>query len=87
MSLLEIKQYLMQVKIASIEKLSAHFHCESDVLRNMIGHWMRKGCIRQFVQSAACGKTCGKCAIPPSVEIYEWVDSATLCLSAGSSTL
>lgn len=78
MSLLEIKNYLQQVKIASIEKLSAHFKCDSGVLRNMMSHWLRKGCIRQFVQSSACGKTCGKCATPPVVEIYEWIDSATL---------
>ena len=76
MSLLEIKNYLKQVKIASIAKLSAHFNCDSDVLRNMMGHWMRKGCIRQFIQSSACGKTCGKCATPPVVEIYEWIDSS-----------
>ena len=73
MSLLEIKRYLMNVKMASIETLSAHFHCQSDVLRDMILHWVRKGCVRQFSQSSPCAKTCGKCATPPVLEIYEWI--------------
>lgn len=74
MNLLEIKRYLMEVKMASMATLSAHFHCDSDRLRDMMSHWLRKGCIRQFIQSSACGKTCGKCATPPTVEIYEWVN-------------
>ncbi len=75
MNLLEIKQYLQQVKIASITALSAHFNCDSEVLRPMMGHWLRKGCIRRFIQPSACQKTCGKCATPPVLEIYEWVES------------
>lgn len=75
MNLLDIKNYLKQVKMASITKLSAHFNCDSDVLRNMIGHWMRKGCIRRYLPSSGCGKTCMKCVTPPvGLEIYEWVD-------------
>lgn len=72
MSLIEIKNYLMQVKIASMTKLTAHFNCDADVLRNMLGHWLRKGCVRRCVQPLACGKTCMKCE-RPALEIYEWV--------------
>ena len=77
MNLLELKNYLQQVKIASLAKICAHFNCDSDLLRNMMGHWLRKGCIRQFTQSPGCGKTCMKC-VPPTVEIYEWIDSGVL---------
>lgn len=73
MNLVEIKSYLSQVKMASINTLSAHFNCDSDVLRNMMSHWLRKGCIRKFEHASACAKTCGKCATPPVLEIYEWV--------------
>ena len=72
MSLLDIKKHLMQVKIASLSSLCVYFNCESDVLRNMLGHWMRKGCIRQFNKTAACGGNCTKC-LPTMTEIYEWV--------------
>lgn len=74
MNLVGIKNYLQEVKIASITTLSAQFNCDADVLRNMMTHWLRKGCIRRFVQPSACGKTCGKCSTPPVLEIYEWVE-------------
>lgn len=87
MSLLDIKNYLMQVKMASITTLCARFNCDSDVLRNMMSHWMRKGCIRRFIPSSGCGKTCGKCATPPTLEIYEWVDLASPKMVFGNCTV
>lgn len=73
MSLQEIKNYLMQVKIASLASLSAHFKCDADVLRCMMAHWMKKGCIRQFNKTPACGGACVKCP-SQQVEIYEWLE-------------
>jgi putative ferrous iron transport protein C len=72
MSLLEIKKYLLEVKIASLAKIAAHFNCDAEVVRTMLTHWLRKGCIRKFTPEAGCGKTCMKC-VPQTVEIYEWV--------------
>lgn len=71
MNLLEIKQYLTKVKIASLSNLCAYFGCESDLLRNMMMHWVRKGCIRQLEKSSNCG-SCTQCD-PTRLEIYEWV--------------
>lgn len=71
MNLLEIKQYLMKVKIASLSHLCAYFNCDSELLRNMLCHWMRKGCIRKMTKTPACGDACNKCS-PALVEIYEW---------------
>ena len=72
MSLLEIKCYLKQVKLASLLHLCYHFKCDSDLLRQMLTHWTRKGCIRQIIKTTSCGKTCHQCQ-PESTEIYEWV--------------
>lgn len=72
MGLLEIKKYMMQVKVASLATLCAHFNCESDLLRSMLCHWIQKGCLRQGMKKPGCGKTCSQCALP-EVEIYEWV--------------
>jgi putative ferrous iron transport protein C len=71
MNLLEIKKYLMQVKIASLSHLSTYFNCDSELLRNMMCHWVRKGCVRQFTKNPSCG-SCNKCG-PVVTEIYEWV--------------
>lgn len=74
MSLLEIKAYLMRVKMASMTSLMSYFNCDADRLRNMLNHWIRKGCVRQCLNKPACGKTCAECKVG-SVEIYEWVVS------------
>lgn len=72
MNLLEIKNYLMRVKIASLSSLCTYFNCDSDLLRGMLSHWIRKGCVRQCLKTANCGTKCVKCS-PSVTEIYEWV--------------
>jgi putative ferrous iron transport protein C len=72
MSLLEIKKYLMQVKIASLESIAAYFKCDADCLRQMLQHWVRKGCVRQCKKTSNCGVKCNQCK-PYAIEIYEWV--------------
>lgn len=72
MSLLEIKQYLMQVKIASLATIRSHFNCDSELLRQMLSHWIRKGCVRQCLKTPSCGTKCQQCS-PMVTEIYEWV--------------
>jgi putative ferrous iron transport protein C len=73
MSLIAIKQHLMQVKIASLATLCTHFNNASpDVLRDMLGHWMRKGKVRCSAKTLLCGKKCVQCPAE-QVEIYEWV--------------
>lgn len=76
MNLLDIKNYLMQVKIASLAHLSAYFKCDSELLRNMLCHWTRKGCIRKMTKTPNCGGKCNKCN-PVTIEIYEWVAVAS----------
>lgn len=72
MNLLEIKNYLMRVKITSLASLSSYFNCDSDVLRSMLTHLVRKGCVRQCLKTPACGTKCVQCSVPVT-EIYEWV--------------
>lgn len=74
MSLLDIKRYLIQVKIASLASLCTYFNCEADLLRNMLAHWVKKGCVRQCKKTPNCGVKCGQCS-PMLTEIYEWVSS------------
>lgn len=73
MSLLDIKQYMMQVKIASLDSLSKWFKADPEVLRCMLQHWMQKGKIRQCKKKPACGSKCFQCPTL-TTEIYEWVD-------------
>lgn len=71
MSLLDIRNYLSQVKVASLASIAAYFKKNPELLRDMLAHWIRKGKIRKFAKTAACGGKCVKCD-PMWVEIYEW---------------
>jgi putative ferrous iron transport protein C len=72
MSLLDIKKYLLQVKMTSLASACTYFNIDADLLRQMLGHWIQKGCVRQCMKTPACGSKCGKC-VPETTEIYEWV--------------
>lgn len=72
MSLLAVKQHLQQVKIASLGRIAEHFQSDAELMRHMLGHWVRKGCVRQFTKTPGCGKHCAQCGTK-EYEIYEWV--------------
>ena len=71
MSLLELKQHLMQTKVTTLGGIAQHFHCDPELMRSMLSHWVRKGCLRQFSKTPACGKRCADCSVL-DYEIYEW---------------
>jgi putative ferrous iron transport protein C len=72
MTLVELKQYMMKVRITSLSSLSLYFNTDPLLLRQMLTHWVRKGCVKQCLKTPSCGTTCGKCS-PIATEIYEWV--------------
>jgi putative ferrous iron transport protein C len=72
MSLLDIRNHMMQVKMASLASLCSLFKVEPDTLRCMLSHWIRKGKMRQCSKKPACGSKCFKCPTA-TIEIYEWI--------------
>ena len=72
MGLLDIKNYMMKVRMASLSSLCIYFNSEANVLRDMLAHWVRKGHMRQCMKTPKCGVKCGQCSVPQT-EIYEWV--------------
>lgn len=82
MNLIDIKQHMMQVKMATLASLCQLFGADPDRVRCMLSHWIKKGRIRQCMKKPACGSQCFKCPTA-NVEIYEWVDAA----GAGCYTL
>lgn len=73
MSLVELKNHMMQVKMSSLHALCMLFNQDADLLRNKLNHWMRKGKIRQCTKQPACGSKCFKCPVA-TTELYEWID-------------
>jgi putative ferrous iron transport protein C len=72
MTLLDIKNHMVRVKVASLANLCALFKTEPETLRCMLTHWIKKGKIRQCIKQPACGSRCFKCPTA-ATEIYEWV--------------
>jgi len=72
MGLLEIKHYLVKVKMASLATLCTCLNASPEAVRDRLNHWVRKGCIRKFSKTAFCGSKCTKCD-QSLTEIYEWV--------------
>lgn len=77
MSLIDIKRYMMQVKVASLSSLSLVFNTDPETLRCMLSHWIRKGKVRQCLKTPACGSKCFKCP-SATTEMYEWLDCGNL---------
>jgi hypothetical protein len=72
LGLLELKHYLVQVKITSLASLSRYFNCDAELLRQMLTHWIRKGQVRHCRKTPNCGVKCMQCN-PLLTEIYEWI--------------
>lgn len=72
MNLLIIRDYLKQVKIATLQHLCIQFKTEPETIRCLLRHWLKKGKVRQCGKKSACGKICFSCP-PLQVELYEWV--------------
>jgi len=77
-NLIDIKNHMMQVKIATLGSLCSLFNADPDTIRCLLSHWMRKGKIRQCSKKPACGSQCFKCPVT-STEMYEWVDNTVVC--------
>lgn len=73
MSLLAIKQHMLQVRMASLSNLCQVFKADAAMLRCMLSHWIKKGKIRQCLKKPACGSKCFKCPTE-NIEIYEWLE-------------
>jgi putative ferrous iron transport protein C len=72
-SLVDIKQHMMQVRMATLSSLCQLFNADPDVLRCMLRHWVGKGKIRQCIRKPACGSQCFRCPAW-ATEVYEWVE-------------
>lgn len=70
MTLVEVKAYLMERHRAGLGEIATHFDTSPDTVRQLLGHWIAKGRVRQ-VDAGSCAAGC-HCHIRQD-EIYEWV--------------
>lgn len=70
--LADLKNFLRTQKSANLLTLARHLKVDVALTRQMLGHFIRKGCVRPCAPSAACQTKCQGCN-PLMVESYEWV--------------
>ena len=77
MSLIDIKQHMMRVRMATLGSLCTLFNADAERMRCLLQHWISKGKIRQCTKKPECGSKCFQC--PASVtELYEWVEGGAI---------
>ncbi|MBN2689220.1 MAG: FeoC-like transcriptional regulator [Gammaproteobacteria bacterium] len=73
MILADIKNYMIEHRVASINDLTNHFESDADTMREMLAIWIRKGKVRVVEDhSVKCNK-CVQCQML-TTEMYEWID-------------
>jgi len=73
MSLLELKEYLKNRNIVSINDLFIHFRTSPETLEPMLEHWIRKGKLRKETAESSCGGKHASCSCGGSRDIwYQW---------------
>lgn len=65
-----LKQYLQEHEQASLRDLALHFDVSSEVIKNAMSLWLRKGKVEQSTVSG-CDKGCCQCDSELTT-IYYW---------------
>jgi putative ferrous iron transport protein C len=72
MILKDLQQYLAEIEMVSLADLASHFQTDTELLRDMLQHLVRKGRVRQRILDRCDG--CTQCQ-PETVEFYQWMAS------------
>jgi uncharacterized protein YbaP (TraB family) len=73
MILSELKDYMVEKHIVSLQELLEHFDVDQETMEEMLNVWIKKGKVVKLENiPMGCGK-CAQCHHFPSDEFYEWV--------------
>ena len=68
MLLADIRHYLKQRKIASLEEVAIHFDITTDSAKFALNYWIKRGNVS--VVGASCGSSCKGCGT--ETNRYQW---------------
>ena len=71
MILTDIRKYLSERNIVSLQDLSLHFKIDPDAMQGMLEHWVRKAKVKKVAQDVSCTGCCKACTAR-QVELYQW---------------
>ena len=72
MTPIDIKQYLKDRRLATLQDLAVHFRTDAHTLTPMLDLWVRKGKMKRHAGSLGCRKGCCRCD-PAAIVTYEWM--------------
>ena len=73
MILADLKNYLREQHVVSLNDLVMHFDMDPDTIRNMLEVLIRKGQVRKIQETEVHCRKCAQCHMLAS-ELYEWVE-------------
>lgn len=73
MILADLKNYLHEQHIVSLNDLVIHFDTDQDTLRDMLEILIRKGQVRKIQEAEVHCRKCAQCHML-AAELYEWVE-------------
>lgn len=73
MTPIEIKKYLSQRKLATLNDIALHFRMTTEAVAPMLDLWIRKGRVKKHDGNLGCRKGCCKCD-EAAIVSYEWLD-------------
>ena len=72
MTPIEIRKYLTERKLATLQDIATHFRTETGTVVPMLDLWINKGKVKKHDNSLGCQKGCCQCH-PASIVTYEWL--------------
>jgi hypothetical protein len=73
MTPIDVKQYLLERKLVTLQDIAIHFRTEADTVAPMVEMWIRKGKVKKHDSNLGCRKGCCDCD-PSAIVAYEWID-------------
>lgn len=74
MILIDVKNYLVEKKSATLVQIANYFQQRPEVVRDMLLHWQRKGKVQLATKPSGCGSRCLQCG-PTIAEVYKIVEN------------
>ena len=73
MILSDLKDFMLEHRVVSIEDLIIHLDTDPDTIREMLEVWIRKGKVRKIEDMEKICHKCPQCQMMAG-EFYEWIE-------------
>lgn len=68
----QLKLHFQLNNVLSLYDVMLRFNVDEMLARQLLQHWLKKGCVCPAERKANCGTSCQQCH-PAMTEMYQWV--------------